>query len=292
MAQVFISYSASDEEKALAIYEVLRQEGISCWIAAREISAGSNWGDAIVDAIRSCRAVVLVLSESAGRSRNVRDELRQAFDHEKTVIPFRVEAFSLSGELDLMLRRVHWLEAFDGPPEEHLKRLTEAVKRAVVDVPPSQYPRDEVLRTSRQEFKADRGRGGLLRWAGVGLVALALVGFASRRMLGGRSNDGCSEEATRRIRLTSSGSYQRYYLCSRRFFVERVLDARASDEQCQVRLARAQDGGSVKLSKVLSLVVPGRPATWSQSVEAMDRQLSIALVGVERTQCEIDLTVR
>lgn len=292
MAQVFISYSADDAEKALAIYEVLKQEGISCWIAAREIPAGSNWGDAIVDAIRSCRAVVLVLSRSAGRSHNVRDELRQAFDHEKTVIPFRVEAFSLSGELDLMLRRVHWLEAFDGPPEEHLKRLTESVKRAVVDVPPSQHLRDEDLRTSRQEPELDKRRGGLVRWTGVGLVALVLAGFASQRMLQGRARRACSDEATRRIRLTSSGSYQRYYLCSRRFFVERVLDPRATDEQCQVRLARAQDGGSVKLSKVLSLVVPGRPTSWSQSVEAMDRHLSIALVGVERTQCEIELTVR
>jgi TIR domain len=62
---VFISYSSRDKPTADATCAVLEQNGIRCWVAARDILPGMSWGGSIIDAINSARVMVLVFSDHA-----------------------------------------------------------------------------------------------------------------------------------------------------------------------------------------------------------------------------------
>ncbi len=65
---VFISYSNHDKPTADAICAALEANGIRCWIAPRDILPGSDWGEAIIDAIHACRAMLLIFSSSSNAS--------------------------------------------------------------------------------------------------------------------------------------------------------------------------------------------------------------------------------
>jgi len=49
--EVFISYSSKDKQIADAACASLEHDGISCWIAPRDIEPGRVFHNAIVDAI-------------------------------------------------------------------------------------------------------------------------------------------------------------------------------------------------------------------------------------------------
>ena len=109
---VFISYSSQDMEAAQAICHVLEQNEIRCWMAPRNIPPGSDYGDVIDDAIKSCKAVVVVYSEKAASSPWVTGELNVAFEEQKTIIPFRLDKTPLKGQTRVMLNQRHWIDAY------------------------------------------------------------------------------------------------------------------------------------------------------------------------------------
>lgn len=109
---VFISYSSRDMEAAQAICHVLEQNEIRCWMAPRNIPPGSDYGDVIDEAIKSCKAVVILYSEKAASSPWVTGELNVAFEEQKTIIPFRLDKTPLKGQTRVMLNQRHWIDAY------------------------------------------------------------------------------------------------------------------------------------------------------------------------------------
>ena len=87
-APVFITHSSLDYKKARAVVDALEKHGIRCWISERDIGAGDNYGDAIVDAIESAEAMVLVFSANANNSEEIKKEIALASQRKITVIPF------------------------------------------------------------------------------------------------------------------------------------------------------------------------------------------------------------
>lgn len=109
---VFISYSSQDMKAAQAICHVLEQKEIRCWMAPRNIPPGSDYGDVIDDAIKSCKVVVVIFSETAAESQWVKGELNIAFEEQKTIIPFRLDNTPLKGQNRVMLNKTHWIDAY------------------------------------------------------------------------------------------------------------------------------------------------------------------------------------
>lgn len=109
---VFISYSSQDKEAAQAICHILEQNEIRCWMAPRDIPYGSDYGDVIDDAIKSCKVVVILYSEKAASSPWVTGELNVAFEEQKTIIPFRLDKTPLKGQTRVMLNQRHWIDAY------------------------------------------------------------------------------------------------------------------------------------------------------------------------------------
>lgn len=127
---VFISYSSQDMEAAQAICHVLEHNEIRCWMAPRNIPPGSDYGDVIEEAIRSCKVVVVLFSETAAASQWVKGELNISFEEQKTIIPFRLDHTPLKGQNRVMLNKTHWIDAY---PDYKIKfnDLVAAVAQAV-----------------------------------------------------------------------------------------------------------------------------------------------------------------
>ena len=59
---VFISHSTEDKPAADAVCAILEKKGVRCWIAPRDIMPGADWGESIVNAIRTSRVLLLLFS--------------------------------------------------------------------------------------------------------------------------------------------------------------------------------------------------------------------------------------
>ena len=53
--EIFISYSSKDAAIADAVCQYLEKHGINCWIAPRNVRAGSDYGAEIVDSIEASK---------------------------------------------------------------------------------------------------------------------------------------------------------------------------------------------------------------------------------------------
>lgn len=128
---VFISYSSHNKDVADAVCATLEAGGLRCWIAPRDIAAGDDWGQAIIDAIGVCRAFVLVFSSHANQSEQVKREVSFAVSQARPILPLRIEDVQPSGAMLYYLGTVHWMDAMPGPAENHLSRLAATVGGAL-----------------------------------------------------------------------------------------------------------------------------------------------------------------
>lgn len=108
---VFISYSSREADVAIKVCEYLENNGIICWMAPRNVIAGSNYATQIVSAIKSCSVLVLLASENTNASGHVSNEVSIAFDSKKVIIPFKLQDFEFTDEYLYFLGRKHWIEA-------------------------------------------------------------------------------------------------------------------------------------------------------------------------------------
>jgi len=125
---VFVSYSTKDKPTADAICAALEANGIRCWIAPRDILPGSDWGEAIIDAIHACRAMVLVFSGSSNASSQIKREIERAVNVGIPVLPFRIEDVLPSKTLEYFISTQHWLDALTPPLEQHLQYLATTMR--------------------------------------------------------------------------------------------------------------------------------------------------------------------
>jgi TolB-like protein/Flp pilus assembly protein TadD len=126
--RVFISHSSKDKTTADTICQRLESAGVKCWIAPRDIEAGSSWTEGIMQGIDACGVLILVFSEHANDSDHVYREVTKAFSSGLTVIPFRITEVLPNRSLSYFLDTVHWLDATQPPLPRHLATLTERVK--------------------------------------------------------------------------------------------------------------------------------------------------------------------
>ncbi len=129
--QVFISYASADKAIADRVCDTLEKAGVPCWIAPRDIPPSADYPAAIVEAVRSTRVLVLVLTEHAAGSPHVLSEVGHAFNAKKRIIPFRLSAAPLPEDLEYFLSLTQWLDAPNGCTDDNLKRLTEATRGAL-----------------------------------------------------------------------------------------------------------------------------------------------------------------
>jgi hypothetical protein len=140
--EVFISYANANKGWALAACAVLEGRGIRCWIAPRNISPGTEWGAAIIEAIDVCRIMVLMFSGQANESPQVRREVERAVSKGLIVFPCRVEDAQPVGAMEYALSNTHWLDVFTPPVEEQMNRLADSVQALLAPEQVARKPAD------------------------------------------------------------------------------------------------------------------------------------------------------
>jgi TIR domain len=127
---VFINNSTAGKLTAYAICNELESIGIRCWILPRDINVGIAWDQSVANAIKSCRIMIVVLADYAGRSDRVERQLELAFDNELIVIPFRTS--SAEGESHPAVDSAHWLDAVTPEVAERLRSLCNLVRGLIL----------------------------------------------------------------------------------------------------------------------------------------------------------------
>jgi serine/threonine protein kinase len=118
MAAVFVSYSTRNQREADAVVAGLESRGIPCWIAPRNVDPGRSWAEAIINAIDTANAVVLLFSQHANLSTAVIHEIERAFAKGLTILAVRVEAVEPRGAMEFFLGARQWLDAIPPPPTQ------------------------------------------------------------------------------------------------------------------------------------------------------------------------------
>ena len=134
MKEVFISYKSNDpqlgnndETVANELCAALEAAGISCWIAPRDIEPGVRYGRAIMEAINSCKVMVVVFSKHANTSEHIANEVDAIFSRKVDIIPFNIDGSQPGLELDYYLRRMQWINA-SGNYRQRINELIKALK--------------------------------------------------------------------------------------------------------------------------------------------------------------------
>ncbi len=111
-APVFVSHSSRDLKPVRALVDALEKRGVACWISERDIAAGDNYGDSIVDAIEKAGAMVLVFSGAANDSDEIKKEVALASQRRITVVPVRIEDVAPSKAFRYELATRNWIDIF------------------------------------------------------------------------------------------------------------------------------------------------------------------------------------
>ena len=110
--QVFLSYATEDVDTARLLCRVLEQEeGIRCWIAPRDVEAGTDYAAAILDAIKDAELVLLLFSSFANASPYVLREIERAVAYERPVVCVRLDSAPPNTSLEYYLNLWQWLDA-------------------------------------------------------------------------------------------------------------------------------------------------------------------------------------
>lgn len=167
---VFISYATSDRKEALAVCEAIERRGTSCWIACRDVQPGENYQEAIVRAIRQARALVLVFSEAANNSDEIKKELSLASRFRVPLLALRIEDVEPSDAFAYELSTRQWIDAFQGWD----KSLDALAARINTIAPPGSEPATVPPRDPSQT-RLLRGQGRIRSRARMAIAAGAVA---------------------------------------------------------------------------------------------------------------------
>jgi len=172
MSHIFISYSRVDQKFARELAESLLEKGFDVWIDD-QIQYGDSWDSAIETAIKTCAAIVPIMTPASDASRWVKRECQYAEDHGKPAFPILLEG---SG---VFLRYVttQYADARDGKPlsQDFFKRLEEFAPRSEgrgKNIALSNINTQPALRAVRS-----RTTTPVLTIAIAAILLIALVGF-------------------------------------------------------------------------------------------------------------------
>jgi hypothetical protein len=112
---VFVCYAREDKGFVLQLGENLKGQDVPVWLDQWNIPPGSDWDRSIDNAIRDCAKFIIVLSEEAVESSEVRGELRVALDEKKPIIP----VLHRSCRVPRQLRTIQYVDfSSRGPDDE------------------------------------------------------------------------------------------------------------------------------------------------------------------------------
>lgn len=128
--RIFISYASAQRKVAEQLCTFFEASGKECWIAPRNIPAGSNYGEEIIKGIEGSDALVLVFDAAANESQHVLREVERAVNRKLPIVVYRLDDTVPSKAMEYFLLSIQWLDA-EGVSERSLGALEGALERQV-----------------------------------------------------------------------------------------------------------------------------------------------------------------
>lgn len=144
MFEVFISYSTKDQGIAEKVCRVLEENGLSCWIAPRNIVPGSHWEASIVQSIENAEIFLLVYTQNSNASNEVSRELSLASYGNTDIIPLLLDAVKPDPKLAYSLAGRQWFEGLNAPLEEAIQGLVAVIKEKL-SIEKAEPEREQIL---------------------------------------------------------------------------------------------------------------------------------------------------
>jgi predicted ATPase len=134
-ADVFVSYARKDRDQILPWVRHLQEAGVSLWLDERDIDAAHLWTQEIIEAIRACTVLLLMLSPASAASEHVVREVTFALEQHKRILPLVLAPVELPSNLQYPLTGLQQIELFHGDPEAKRTALLRALTRLGVAAP-------------------------------------------------------------------------------------------------------------------------------------------------------------
>jgi hypothetical protein len=131
-AEVFISYSRRDSAEVQRIAHHLESNGVSVWVDTDEIEGGTNYGLKISRGIQSCKVLMLMCSNAAMQSRNVKQEIQLAWRYERPYVPLLLEPINFPEQVEYWLEGWQWIEVLGASPERWLPKVMRSLSQLEV----------------------------------------------------------------------------------------------------------------------------------------------------------------
>src|SRR3954453_1777074 len=166
--RVFVSYATADRKEALDVCKAIERRGAKCWISTRDVAPGENYQEAIVRSLRASRAMVLVFSESANNSDEIKKELSLASRYHVPVMALRIEDVEPSDAFAYELSTRQWVDAFEGWD----RSIDSLVQRLATTSAPATVPEGRPPVQTRRRAPGRTPRGVLVAAAAALLVVV------------------------------------------------------------------------------------------------------------------------
>ena len=134
---VFISYSRQDYIKddtiipnnpISRIMELLDKNHISYWIDKEGISSGQQFVEVITEAIVNSKMLVFVSSENSNASKWTANEIFEAYNEGKLIIPVKIDNSEYNKKYRMIVRPFDFID-YNNQPNTALPSLLKAVKK-------------------------------------------------------------------------------------------------------------------------------------------------------------------
>lgn len=129
--EIFISYSRRDIDAANRINTILTEYKITVWYD-QLISPGVNWREAIVSHLGQAKVMLILLSENAQKSNELKKELALASSQLVPLLGVRLANISLTGAFAYELTGLNWFDVFEDE-EKNYKQLAIFLQKLVND---------------------------------------------------------------------------------------------------------------------------------------------------------------
>ncbi len=124
---IFISYSSKNQAIAKAVRQTLEKHHLKCWCAPSDILPGSNYAEAIIEAIDESKLFILIFSKDSNQSQHVIRECERAVSRSVPIMPFRIDDVPPGPAFQYFIGPQQWLDASKGSYEAHLQSLAATV---------------------------------------------------------------------------------------------------------------------------------------------------------------------
>ncbi len=198
---VFISHSSKNEEPAEKICSILENHNHKCFLAARDIRAGREYAEEIVNGIDKSDAVVVLLSEEANKSPHVLREIERAVSHKIPIIIYKLEEVELTKSMEYFLMTHQWMSRSKDDSYENILDCVEDIA--------GNNGSAKAGSKGREETKSYRSRVcAVSALAASAVIILAAIGFLIYGILSRDNKDDIKDKGQERlpVSITEGGT--------------------------------------------------------------------------------------